>query len=570
MSGNSDGGYNHSDSDDIEYMGVGLSQSESTNSKKSQASFEIPVESSKFCRVSEDNTDLCRRGSNDCLEVIELAGSRDETSTTMTTARASTLSRSSCLTSPISVGHIGSLKGSSLVSMDTHRTSSSTRRILARRNNKRDRNSDCSQDSLYELAHGGTSPEEKRGNNALSILAQPVQLSGSQSERSISIVSDTPMGRWFSDKDVSIKTKILVVTSPVWIFSIVVLAFLIETNGGSHIVGGVFGLIIASLLSCMTLKMVQESVTFTTELITEEVQLRKKMEEAANRFVPHEFLTLLGHTSVNTTTAGDRKISEVAILFSDIRDFTFLSQAFDNMEAFDWLNNITGRLTPVIRKWNGFVNKYLGDGTRCIFKTADDALQAASEMQQALDAHNEARTHEVNTTRRVEMGIGIHYGNAILGILGDAERLDTTMIGDAVNIANTLEYYTKSYGCRTLISQQVKDRLSPGVLFIRPIAKIPIRHIADPVVIYDSFAGDVLAVRSYKIVIQKPFEMGFQAYIEGDYVRSVEFLQECASLTTVTYVDKAVEVRLFFAKARLQEKEQGKQLASFDGTDAWL
>jgi len=182
--------------------------------------------------------------------------------------------------------------------------------------------------------------------------------------------------------------------------------------------------------------------------------IRRYMEEietlnkSYRRFVPEQFLTFLGHPSVVNVKLGDQVQKEMTILFSDIRSFTDISEKMSPEENFNFLNsylNITG---PHIRTHGGFIDKYIGDAIMALFPHgehgADDALKAAIEIKYSLMDFNKER--EALGQIPIQVGIGLHTGMLMLGILGEAERMEGTVISDSVNLASRLEALTKHYG----------------------------------------------------------------------------------------------------------------------------
>ncbi|MBK9500790.1 MAG: adenylate/guanylate cyclase domain-containing protein [Leptospiraceae bacterium] len=161
------------------------------------------------------------------------------------------------------------------------------------------------------------------------------------------------------------------------------------------------------------------------------------------RFVPEQLLRFLGKELITGVQLGDSINKKMAILFSDIRSFTTLSEDMSPEDNFKFLNSYLHAMGPSIRKNNGFIDKYMGDGIMAIFpEGSTDALQSAIEMLDELAEFN--RTREKNGKLPIRIGIGIHVGYQMFGIIGDAERLEGTVISDAVNTASRLEGLTKS------------------------------------------------------------------------------------------------------------------------------
>jgi adenylate cyclase len=189
----------------------------------------------------------------------------------------------------------------------------------------------------------------------------------------------------------------------------------------------------------------------------EEAMLR--IHEVTKKFVPHEFIKSLGKETLTDVKLGDQVEKIVTVLFTDIRDFTTLSEKMTPEENFHFVSSFNARLGPVIRSNNGFINQYLGDSIMAIFpENPEDALRAAVGMQKAV--------HELNKERKeiglapIRAGIGMHTGSLIMGITGDEFRMDAATISDTVNTAARIESLTKYYKSPLLLSDHTLQHLN--------------------------------------------------------------------------------------------------------------
>jgi len=189
----------------------------------------------------------------------------------------------------------------------------------------------------------------------------------------------------------------------------------------------------------------------------EEAMLR--IHEVTKKFVPHEFIKSLGKETLTDVKLGDQVEKIVTVLFTDIRDFTTLSEKMTPEENFHFVSSFNARLGPVIRSNNGFINQYLGDSIMAIFpENPEDALRAAIGMQKAV--------HELNKERKatglpsIRAGIGMHTGSLIMGITGDEFRMDAATISDTVNTAARIESLTKYYRSPLLLSDHTLQYLN--------------------------------------------------------------------------------------------------------------
>jgi class 3 adenylate cyclase len=241
------------------------------------------------------------------------------------------------------------------------------------------------------------------------------------------------------------------------------------------------------------------------------------LNAAYARFVPQEFLSFLQKQNVVEVKLGDQVQQEMTIMFSDIRDFTARSEAMTPQENFNFLNDYLGRVGPVIRQHGGIIDKYLGDGIMALFPgAADNALQAAIAMQRAVADYN---AHLRQAGRRpVSTGTGLHTGSLILGIIGDDQRMQGTVISDAVNLAARLEEVSKVYGASIIASTQTLLGLADAASYhYRFVDKVRVEGKREPVSIFEIFDGETETMIDRKLKTQQEFEEGVLLYHRGRF-----------------------------------------------------
>jgi class 3 adenylate cyclase/HAMP domain-containing protein len=247
---------------------------------------------------------------------------------------------------------------------------------------------------------------------------------------------------------------------------------------------------------------------------------------AYGRFVPHDFLRVLEKESVLDVALGDQVQREMTILFSDIRGFTELSEAMTPRENFNFINSYLSRMGPEIRAHRGFIDKYIGDGIMALFSDEpDDAIQAAVAMQERLREYNRHR-HSVGY-RAVEIGIGIHTGSLMLGTIGEAQRMDGSVIADAVNLCSRLEALTRIYGSRVLISGQTLSLVRQKDAYRhRFVDRVRVRGRSEAVLIYELYEGDDEEQRVLKSTTRKDWNRALNLYYDKDFEGSYKLLCE--------------------------------------------
>ncbi len=237
-----------------------------------------------------------------------------------------------------------------------------------------------------------------------------------------------------------------------------------------------------------------------------------KASLAYARFVPYEFLKLLGHECIMDVQLGDQIQATMTVLFADIRSFTTLSEAMDPRENFAFLNSYLHEVCPIIREHNGFIDKYIGDAVMALFpQDANQAVMAAIAMQHQVAQYNAKRQAEGR--QAIAIGIGIHTGSLILGTIGEEQRMESTVISDAVNLAARLEKITKLYGAGIVISSNTLAELPETLSFRhRFLDRVQPQGKSEMVEIWEVYEGDASSLAQQKQSTQPLFEKGVYLY----------------------------------------------------------
>jgi len=232
-----------------------------------------------------------------------------------------------------------------------------------------------------------------------------------------------------------------------------------------------------------------------------------------------EFLEHLQKDRITDIFLGDQIEKNMTILFSDIRAFTTLSENMSAKENFDFINNYLKNIGPVVRKHGGFIDKYIGDAIMALFPTAEGAVNASIDMIKELKLFN--KTY-VNDYSPINIGIGIHTGNLILGTIGEEQRMESTVISDAVNVASRLESMTKTHGASIMISHETFSRLSKTDQFPhRFLGKSLVTGKNKPVLLYEILVGINQHDMDLKSASQSVFSNGLQQYYKQDFIAAV-------------------------------------------------
>ena len=248
------------------------------------------------------------------------------------------------------------------------------------------------------------------------------------------------------------------------------------------------------------------------------------------RFIPSEFLSFLGKESITDLKLGDYMEDEMTVFFSDIRDFTSLSEKMHSRDLLRFLNSYLSVVSPIIKSNSGFIDKFIGDAIMAIFPQSPiNALMAAVEIWQALEEYNTSREKKIRETFRI--GIGMHTGKMTLGTIGSEERMDTTVVGDTVNIASRLEALTKIFHVPILVSDSFYEKLSPeDQKNLREIDIVTVKGKTVAVRVYEVFAIDTKDVIEKKKKTMPDLLEAIQLFRSEKFVESRKIFTKCQEL----------------------------------------
>ena len=243
-----------------------------------------------------------------------------------------------------------------------------------------------------------------------------------------------------------------------------------------------------------------------------------ELTRAYQRFVPPQLLSNLNKDSILDVRLGDQVNVEMSIMFSDIRSFTSISERLSPQENFSFVNAYLSRMAPIIRNHDGYIDKFMGDGLMALFPNQPrDAIRSAVAMQQELHSYNatarESGQHEIN------IGIGLNTGKMMLGTLGEANRMEGSVISDAVNLASRLEGLTKIYGANILVSEMTHNALADEFVS-RRVDLVAVKGKEKPVGIYEIIDGEPNQGRVLKEKTTASFNEGVSYYYAQEFEKA--------------------------------------------------
>jgi len=283
----------------------------------------------------------------------------------------------------------------------------------------------------------------------------------------------------------------------------------------------------------------------------EREEAMRRIFDATEKFVPHEFLKSLGHEVITEVKLGDQVEKIVTVLFTDIRNYTSLSEQMTPEETFAFICLFNERMGPIIRENNGFINQYLGDSIMAIFPVnASDALRAAVAMQREVGELNKVLIQ--NQKSSIQIGIGMHTGPLIMGITGDFDRMDACTIADTVNTASRVESLTKHYKANILLSQASLNQIENRSDFhLRNLGLVQLKGKHHSINVHECFSCEDEQRLESKLNTLSIFNEGVDNYSNKSFEKANEAFKK------VTEMDPDDRTARFFYSISSQILESG-------------
>ncbi|MDB9517175.1 adenylate/guanylate cyclase domain-containing protein [Roseofilum reptotaenium CS-1145] len=284
--------------------------------------------------------------------------------------------------------------------------------------------------------------------------------------------------------------------------------------------------------------------------LTEANQKLEELLTAFGRFVPHEYLRFLRKKSITELQLGDHVSKVMAVMFSDIRSFTTLSESMTAKENFSFINTYLQLVTPRIHVHHGLIVKFLGDGIMAVFpETANDALVAGVDVFKEEKEWNQERRKEGE--KPIEIGIGLHVGHIMLGMVGEQNRMQGDAFSDSINLTARLEGLTKFYGVSLLISEEVFNHATNADEFqLRFLDRAIVKGRNEAIAVYEVLDAADDTMRELKLKTQPDFEQGLSLYQQKDQLEAARACFEKViavnptDKTALLYLDRIAQLLL--------------------------
>jgi adenylate cyclase len=266
---------------------------------------------------------------------------------------------------------------------------------------------------------------------------------------------------------------------------------------------------------------------------------RKASERKSIIFQTYARRSLVDRIDRGEDPRTDRPVrKDMAVLFSDLRDFTGFASHMTPEDTVSFLNSYFNRLNRPIFRHGGEIDKIMGDGMMATFQEEDDleievgrAVQAAVDIRLELQGYNHERWdwHAVHSPEiefpRIDNGIGIAWGPVVTGNIGSDHKMDHTLIGDVVNVASRLEGLTRHYGSGILVTEEVRARL-PDRFHVRFLDLARVKGRGEPVRIHEVFDHEPPVVQEAKLRWASRTTQAWDLYAAGLFSEAIRLYEE--------------------------------------------
>jgi len=244
----------------------------------------------------------------------------------------------------------------------------------------------------------------------------------------------------------------------------------------------------------------------------------KQTNLETQKFIPKQFFKFLGKSSIEELELGNQVKKTATTLFCDLKSATNISRTLSLEENFNYINSYLKVVAPLVKRFDGFIDKYLGDGILAVFSKPQDAIECAHSIFRAIDVKNKSQKELPDIDAR----ISINTGEVIFGIVGDEERKSPTIISDAVNLASKMEEINLYMGTKLLVSKRALNDLPQnfnfdyrytGTLSVEAGLQIPL---------FESLHYYPKNKKEKLKKLKNKFEAGVRAYNEKDYQKAKE------------------------------------------------
>ena len=282
---------------------------------------------------------------------------------------------------------------------------------------------------------------------------------------------------------------------------------------------------------------------------------RRQVRHAFSRYMSPALVERLAAHPEQLKLGGERR--NMSFLFTDIRDFTTISESLDAEALTQFINQFLTPMTEIILRHNGTIDKYMGDAIMAFWNAPlpnpghpEDACRAALEMVFELGLLNSKGAFSNVFQKHIRIGIGVNSGDCSVGNMGSEQRFDYSVIGDSVNLASRLEGLCKFYGVSIIIGSATRKNIPQFAVL--EIDRVRVKGKSAPTTIYALMGDEVFEQQPFFQKLHRDFSAMLEFYRQQQWEDAVQALVRCREIEDVNL---ALSVKTLFNvyEKRIQE-----------------
>lgn len=293
-----------------------------------------------------------------------------------------------------------------------------------------------------------------------------------------------------------------------------------------------------------------KEIEYSLNKINENYKQKQAIIENTNsefeKFIPKQIIQMFGKKNVLQLEVGSKIQKEVTTLFCDIRNSEAVSSTLSMEENFNYINSYLNLVSPLVRKHNGFVDKYLGDGVLAVFTSPDQAINCAHAICRMITQKNIQNRSMPN----LDVGIGINTSDVVFGVVGDEVRKAPTIISNAMDIANKMQDINKKYGCIIVFSKDTLNSISGKTnISYRYIGNVQLEDNKEQISLFESLNAYPRPKRERLEKYRIEFEEGVRKYNNAKFAEAQTifehvYRQEKDDKVCYVYYNKCIEKQI--------------------------
>lgn len=267
-------------------------------------------------------------------------------------------------------------------------------------------------------------------------------------------------------------------------------------------------------------------------VVFNDISKEKRIQSNLSRYIPQHLVKKVMNQDNLSLLKGN--LSKCSILFSDIRNFTTLTETFGAIQIVELLNKYFEAMICSVHKYNGILDKYIGDAIMTVFgvpyanlSDAKNAVSCALDMFTMLSKLN-ASTIEAP---KLNIGVGISTGKVVSGNIGSEKRFEYTVIGDSVNLAARLESATKTYGVQLLICENTYHEVKDS-FHCREIDTLRVKGKNIPVKVFTVLGIKENPLTQIEVEFCQNYHQGLTLYKSEKYTEALKSFLQADQLVT--------------------------------------